>query len=81
MFFAYILFSKKLNKYYIGSTKDISLRIKRHNNSTEKFTSTGVPWELKYFERFSTLSEARKRETEIKKKKSRAYIEALVNSW
>jgi putative endonuclease len=78
MFFTYILFSEKLKKYYIGSTNNIENRILRHNGGTEKFTSTGIPWQLKYFETFSTLAEARKRELEIKKKKSRKYIEWLI---
>jgi putative endonuclease len=76
--YTYILFSQKLNKYYIGSSIDKDARLVRHNNKTEKFTSLGVPWTMVYFEEFSELRDARKRELEIKRKKSRKYIEWLI---
>ena len=30
----YILFSEKLNKYYIGSCKDLQKRLESHNNKS-----------------------------------------------
>jgi len=45
----------------------------------EKFTKTGLPWELVYKEVFIELIEARKREIFIKKQKSRKYIEQLIS--
>mgnify|MGYP005749524153 FL=1 len=39
-----------------------------------------MPWEVKYKEEHSTRSEAVKREVEIKKKKSKKYIEQLISS-
>jgi putative endonuclease len=76
--FCYILYSNKLNKYYIGSALNKDERLIRHNNKTEKFTSLGVPWQMVYFEEYQTVLEARRREVEIKKKKSRKYIEWLI---
>lgn len=76
----YILFSLKLNKYYVGSTPDLQRRLAEHNRGKEKFTKTGVPWLLVYSETFEQLTAARKRELEIKKKKSRKYIESLIHS-
>ena len=76
--YTYILFSEKLNKYYIGACTDLERRLYEHNIGHSKFTSTGIPWVLKYFERFTTLPEAKKRESAIKKMKSRKYIENLV---
>ena len=58
MHYCYILYSAKLDKYYIGSTCDICGRLRRHNSSNRGFTSTGKPWDLKYYEEFSTKSEA-----------------------
>jgi putative endonuclease len=74
----YILYSEKLDKYYIGSSIDKDQRLMRHNKGTEKFTSTGIPWQLVYFETFEDIADARKREMEIKGKKSRKYIEWRV---
>ena len=78
--FLYILFSKILNKYYVGSTPDLDRRIAEHNRGKEKFTKTGMPWILVYKEVFEELKQARQRESFIKKMKSRTYIERLISS-
>ena len=75
--FTYILFSGKLNKYYIGACIDIERRLYEHNIGHSKFTSHGVPWKIVYTKEYSTLTEAKKRETQIKNMKSRKYIENL----
>ena len=75
--YTYILYSEKLNKYYIGACIDIERRLHEHNIGHSKFTSTGIPWILKYSELFETLQEAKRRELAIKKMKSRKYIESL----
>jgi putative endonuclease len=79
MFYCYILYSSKLDKYYIGSTGNLEGRLQRHNTSNTGFTSTGKPWEIKYFETFETKSAAMKREMELKKWKNRILIEELIN--
>ncbi len=78
--FVYILFSQKLNKYYVGSTPDLDRRFTEHNRGKEKFTKTGVPWVLVYQEIFEELKDARKRESYIKRMKSRTFIEKLIDS-
>ncbi|NCX94811.1 MAG: GIY-YIG nuclease family protein [Chitinophagia bacterium] len=78
MAFVYILFSAKLNKYYVGACTNLERRLYEHNIGHSTFTATGTPWELKYTETYNSLPDAKKRELEIKKKKSRAYIEKLV---
>ncbi len=78
--YCYILFSDKLNKYYVGSTTDIARRWEEHNRGKEKFTKSGCPWIIVYSEIFAELSDARKRETYIKKQKSRKYIDKLISS-
>ena len=79
MAYTYILYSEKLNKYYVGACIDIDRRLKEHNTGHSKYTSTGLPWILKYKEEFETLQEAKKREQAIKKMKSRIYIEGLFS--
>ena len=76
----YILYSLKLNKYYVGSTTDIERRLEEHNRGKEKFTKTGSPWRLVYKEEFGELRQARQREYYIKKMKSRKFIEDLIGS-
>ena len=45
--FVYIIFSQKLNKYYVSACKDLQRRIYEHNIGHSKFTSAGIPWVLK----------------------------------
>jgi len=78
MYYCYILYSVKLDKYYIGSTSNIQGRLQRHNTSNIGFTSTGKPWEIKYFESFEEKSEAIKREHQLKSFKSRNLLETLT---
>ena len=75
-----IIYSKKLDKYYVGSCIDLQRRLYEHNIGHSKFTSLGLQWIYKYSESFATLPLAKKRELEIKKKKSRIYIEKLIAS-
>ena len=76
--YTYVLYSEKLNKYYIGSCVNMDIRLRQHNLGQSKFTSLGIPWVIVYIEEYAILSEARKRELEIKKMKSRKYIEDLI---
>ena len=47
MFYIYILFSDKTNRYYIGSTDDLDRRLKHHNAGSTPSTKSGAPnWEI-----------------------------------
>jgi putative endonuclease len=50
MFLVYILYSAKLDKYYVGYTGDSEQRLSYHNAGRVNFTSKGIPWALKYSE-------------------------------
>ena len=78
MFSVYILYSLQIDSYYVGQTDDIERRLISHNSGLSSYTSRANDWKLVYSEKFETRTEARKRENEIKRKKSRKYIEALV---
>ena len=69
-----------MNKYYVGSTSNIERRLSEHNIGKSNFTKKGIPWKLKYQESFDIKAEALKREKDIKKMKSRKYIEMLIGS-
>lgn len=66
---------------YTGSTNDIEKRLHEHNNlkSWAHYTKIRRPVELVYQESFETLSEARKRECEIKKLNKKEKI-ILINN-
>jgi putative endonuclease len=79
--FVYILYSPSKDKYYVGYTGQLSDRFERHQQGRSKSTKPGRPWLIAYLEAFDNATAAYQRETEIKKKKSRAYIQQLVNSY
>ena len=80
MHFCYILYSKQLERYYIGSTSDsLQSRLNKHNSNHKGYTGPVYDWQIVYSESFETVIEARRREREIKAKKSRKYIERLIS--
>ena len=79
MYFTYILYSAKLDKYYIGSTDNLERRLKEHNRGKSNFTRTGIPWSLVYSETYETRQEAYHREMKIKNRKNKEYIEKLIH--
>jgi putative endonuclease len=79
MFYTYIIFSKTLDKYYIGSSENIENRLNDHLNSRSAYTKVAKDWIMVYFESFDSRSLAVQREMKIKKKKSRKYIEFLIS--
>ncbi len=69
MYYIYILFSLKTNKYYIGSTDDLARRLKHHNVGSTPSTKPGaLDWEIRYTETVPDSPTALKHELEIKKR-------------
>jgi len=55
------------NSYYVGSTDNITARIKTHNTGEgASYTKKYKPVKLVYFEEYETRKEAEKREKQIK---------------
>jgi putative endonuclease len=79
MFVVYVIRSLKTGKYYIGSTKDLEVRIGQHNaNKTRSLKNKG-PFFVVYTETFGTRTEARKREILIKSFKGGEAFRKLLN--
>ncbi len=76
--YLYIIYSKKLDRYYIGYTEDFSKRLIEHNSGLSGYTSKADDWILKYTEPYSNRLDAHQRELKVKAKKSRKYIEWLI---
>ncbi len=62
MHFVYAISSLKHNYIYVGLTKDIELRIKRHNDGRERTTKYYKPFKLIYSEVCNSRPDARVRE-------------------
>ena len=66
MYFLYILKNPK-NHLYVGVTSNLESRIQRHNQGDgADFTKRNKDFKLAYKESFSTLTQARRREKQIK---------------
>jgi putative endonuclease len=77
-YYVYILYSETINQYYVGQTQNVEERLQQHRNSRSKSTKKASDWVLVYSEVFAFRTDAVNRESEIKKKKSRKYIENLI---
>jgi putative endonuclease len=77
----YIIYSKKLDRFYTGVTQgDVSERILKHNNQaygTHRFTSTSTDWELFLSIEVDSYAHAVRLERKIKSQKSSKYIRNL----
>lgn len=81
MCYVYILKNRQ-GKYYIGSCKNIDIRLKRHNQNSVRSTKNKGPFRIIYKEEFSTLTEALKRENQLKAYKGgRAFQKLIETSW
>ncbi len=78
----YIIFSNKLNKFYIGATQeDVSIRIEKHNQSAygqQRFTAVADDWTLFLFIAANDYTHAIRLERKIKSMKSVKYIRNLL---
>lgn len=76
----YILYSKSINRYYVGYTSDIDERIKIHNSGcfgNKSYTHYASDWKLFLLIPCTTIEQAVFIESQIKRMKSRKYIENL----
>ncbi|PTX41924.1 putative endonuclease [Christiangramia gaetbulicola] len=78
-FHLYILFSKKLDRFYVGATGNLQKRLEKHLSSSSGFTSKVRDWTIIYSEEYERKEDAFKREKQIKLWKSRKMIEALID--
>ncbi len=69
MAFVYILFSKQLNKHYIGSCVNLEQRVEQHlsHSFSNAFTSKANDWTLIFNIKDLEYKQARHIETHIKK--------------
>ena len=74
MYFVYTLYSKRLDRLYIGQTQNLDKRVNEHRNGLSKFTSRTSDWELIYSENCETRRQAMKRERQLKSHKGRDFL-------
>jgi putative endonuclease len=67
LYYTYILKSKIIDRFYIGSCENLSIRLKRHNSGNSRSAKAFIPWEVVYFQEFENKTDALKREYELKR--------------
>jgi len=79
MFYVYILYSSKLDRFYTGFTSNVDVRLEFHKFSpTNKFTGKADDWKLFLVIDCLNKSQALEIEKHIKKMKSKTYIKNLL---
>ena len=75
----YILYSKEIDQYFIGSCKKLNTRLGQHLNKAFEgsFTPRASDWTVFLMIDHLTYQQARRIEGHIKKMKSRVFIENL----
>ncbi|MFM2206852.1 MAG: hypothetical protein RL213_827, partial [Bacteroidota bacterium] len=68
------------DRYYVGQTDNPEKRLSDHNAGISGYTSQAGDWIIVHLEEFPDRSAALRRELDIKRKKSRKYIEWIINS-
>ena len=66
MFYVYIVYSVKTQKFYKGQCSDVNARLERHNSGLEKSTRYGSPWILLWLTKKETRSDAMTLEKKLK---------------
>ena len=74
MYWVYILYSPKIDQYYIGQTSDLPNRLASHRQGNSFYTSRANDWVLVFAQETNLREEALALERKIKSKKSRKSI-------
>ncbi len=65
MYTVYILYSEKIDRYYIGFSSNVTARLRKHNNASKGFTNAGRPWVIVYTEQYDIKQDAAARERQL----------------
>ncbi len=78
MSIVYILFSKKLQRFYVGYTSmTMKERMRRHLTHKKGFTARANDWKIVFTKEVNSKTQALKLEKKIKKRGAKRYLEDL----
>jgi len=80
MFYLYILNNPTTDTFYIGSTNNLRKRLEQHISGKTRTTRILKTYNLVYYEKYKTDSEARNREKKLKSYKSKKYLKWLIRT-
>jgi len=76
--YVYILYSEKLEKFYVGQTQNVQQRIQQHNTGLESSTRPGMPWRLIWYTLAVDRGAAMKLEKKIKNLNSQRKVAFMI---
>ena len=77
MYYVYVLKNEKGN-LYIGFTKDLKERLKKHSSKSSRYTSRYDEWKLVYYEAYASEKDAREREKRLKDGRARYLLKQRI---
>ena len=82
MFRVYILYSSRIDKYYIGQTEDLPSRISYHNSIDRNriWSKRGIPWVKRVSFTLISRGEAVALEKYLKQLKNRKLVEGIISA-
>lgn len=80
MYYVYVLKSIKDSKLYVGHTKNLTNRIKQHNQGLVEATQKRRPLKIVYYEASNILEDTIKREASLKTGFGRAYLKRRLQN-
>jgi len=82
MYYVYYLRSKKHNsRFYVGFTSDLKKRVEKHNKGLVQSTKPFIPWKVVFFEAFSNMADAKRREKYFKTTKGRKALKLMLRMY
>ena len=77
----YVLYSSKHDRYYIGQTNNLKLRLKQHSDGRNSWANRYKPWSVIYQNKHSARAEAMKEEKYFKSLKNKERIKQYIAGW
>ena len=77
----YVIESIKNKNLYIGYTRNISHRLKEHNQGLNFSTKSDIPWKLIYYEACLNADDAKRREKYLKTSQGRRLLKRRLKEY
>ncbi len=81
IWYTYVLYSKKLDKFYIGLTDDLKRRLKEHRDGKTYTTLRMKGHKLVYYEVCLSKKDAQAREKQLKTGFGRGYLRKRLENF
>ena len=80
MHYLYILYSKILDRYYVGETPNTEIRLMQHSNHyfPKSYTKSAEDWEMVFSRECADRKDASYLERFIKRMKSKKFIQRII---